>query len=361
MVAARSNYGAPLAFADAPEGAILSIDPRGSEPLLIPDQFAAGGGQASALSGRVQLFTAQSPDFLNGYYNARAATADLPTVSRPLAISINNAFGRLWFANAPADLAGGGTESIVDPDGRPLAGAPSADVGGVFAADLTNRDPQLVPGSLDSAAVGTALLGKSPDGGGRAVFAILGANGRVTQAHTERALDGLAPVETITPLTAVVGDVSVDHAGVLLNWVPDPILYLADPLANSIVALRLTDDGQVFQIADTQRLTAPELNVPVDIAPVVPEIANPAFSSNTTLAGGSDIYVANRGDGTIVRLRQDGTVVGTRQVDVPGLGLVGPGQLNGIGVSRDATRLWLTLDTAIPGLPEGAVVEVPAF
>ena len=45
----------------------------------------------------------------------------------------------------------------------------------------------------------------------------------------------------------------------------------------------------------------------MDLAPVVPEVVNPAFSSNTTLAGASDFYVANRGDGTIVRLRQDGS------------------------------------------------------
>jgi hypothetical protein len=95
----------------------------------------------------------------------------------------------------------------------------------------------------------------------------------------------------------------------------------------------------------------------------VAEIASPAFSSNTTLAGGADLYVANRGDGTIVRLAQDGRVVAQRMVDVPGLGVLGAGRLNGIAVSPDAQRLWITVSGSIPGYEglEGTVVEVPAF
>jgi hypothetical protein len=95
----------------------------------------------------------------------------------------------------------------------------------------------------------------------------------------------------------------------------------------------------------------------------VPEVANPDFSSNTTLAGGSDLYVANRGNGTLVRMRQDGTVVAVRQVEVPGLGPVGAGQINGVAVSSDAQRIWVTLSGTLPGYPSqaGAVIELPAF
>jgi hypothetical protein len=86
-------------------------------------------------------------------------------------LSINHAFGRLWPANAPYGLRGIGTSSILDPTGIPLAGAPNAQAGGVFAGDLTPRLPtQLLPGALNSGAVGTAFLGRSHDGSGRAVF-----------------------------------------------------------------------------------------------------------------------------------------------------------------------------------------------
>jgi hypothetical protein len=73
--------------------------------------------------------------------------------------------------------------------------------------------------------------------------------------------------------------------------------------------------------------------------------------------------VANRGNGTIVRLRQDGTVVAVRQVVVPGFGTLGADRLNGIAVSPDATRLWVTVSGALPEFPhaDGIVVELPAF
>jgi hypothetical protein len=38
------------------------------------------------------------------------------------------------------------------------------------------------------------------------------------------------------------------------------------------------------------------------------------WASNTTLDNGSDFYVANRGNNTIVRMRQDGSVVAVRRV-----------------------------------------------
>src|SRR5262245_6650710 len=69
FVASTSNFGAPLARSEYPEGAILSIDPRGGSALAVPPTFAAAGGQVSALDGRVILFTAQSPAFLNRVYN----------------------------------------------------------------------------------------------------------------------------------------------------------------------------------------------------------------------------------------------------------------------------------------------------
>lgn len=369
VIASTSNYGAPRAQADQPAGAILSVDPRGTDVLVVPPTFAAAGDQATALDGRVQLFTAQSPAFVNRTYNPDAVTAALPPVSNPLAISINNAFGRLWFANAPEGGPRSGTESVVDPDGRPLAEAPSQVAGGVFASVHTNRAAQYVPGALDAGVVGTAFLGHSPDGSGRAVFAAANADGSIVQIHVVDGVDGVAPAGTIGALADVSPQVALStqpvptRAGMVFNWVPDTIVFVADPLGNAVVALTLVDDGQIFRVEKTRRIAVPELDLPVDLAPVVPEVVNPGFASNTTLAGGSDLYVLNRGNGTIVRLRQDGAVAAVRQVEVPGLGAVGPGRLSGIAVAPDAQRIWVTLSGALPDAPNapGVVVELPAF
>ena len=99
---------------------------------------------------------------------------------------------------------------------------------------------------------------------------------------------------------------------------------------------------------------------PVDLAPVVPETANGGFSSNTTLAGNSDLYVLN-GNGTIERRRQDGSVAAVRRISVPGVGVLAAGQLAGIAVSADAARVWVTVRGPLGNEPAGAVIEVPAF
>jgi hypothetical protein len=179
---------------------------------------------------------------------------------------------------------------------------------------------------------------------------------RLVQTHTEFALDGLAPPVTITPIAvpapAASATAMLTRAGMIFNWVPDRILYITDAGRNAIVALTLTSDEKVFRIRDNRTFTPPELNVPVDLAPVVSEIANPGFSSNTTLAGNSDIYVLNRGNGTIVRMRQDGTVVAVRKVALDGGEQFGPGRLNS-RVARCATHLGnrQRSDRRLPGRP----------
>jgi hypothetical protein len=359
VVTSSSNFGAPRGREDQPEGTVLSLDPRGTDTIVVPAGFAAGGGQASGLNGRVQVFTAQNAAFVNKLTKPNAVTADQPAVSNPQGISINNAFGRLWFANSPAGMTGMGTETIIDPDGRPLADAPDELAGGVFAGSLTNRADQKIAGSLATGATGNALLGRSPDGSTKAVFAVVTADGAVLQAHAQQGIDGLAPVGTVRPLTAA----APTRAGMAFNWTPDRMLYVTEPAGNSIAVLNLSDDGAVFRMDSARHLTAPELSVPVDLAAAVPEVANPEFSSNTTLAGGSDLYVANRGNGTIVRMRQDGHVVATRQVQLASGGVLGADRLEGIAVSPDASRLWLTVNGALPGFAEapGSVIEVPAF
>jgi len=358
LVASRSNFGAAVARADEPLGAVLSIDPRGSKPIIVPDAFAAGGGQATALAGRVMLLTANSAPFLNKIYNPNAATADLPSVANPTGISLNNAFGRIWVTSMPAGPAGAGIHSVMDPDGRPLKNAPSKVAGGVFTGASGNREQQLIPGSMETGALATALLGKSPDGSGRAVFASLHADGRVVQLHVEQGVDGLSPAGTITPLTS---DAGFMRAGMVFNWVPDAILYISDPGANAIVALTLRTNDKTYYVESSRRLKPAALDLPIDLAPAIAEVASPIFSSNTTLAGNADIYVANRGDGTIVRLKQDGKVVGVRKVQARGVPQLGPNQLNGIAVAPDAQHIWVTVSGPLGAYPAGGVIELPAF
>ena len=349
LITSTSNFGAPR-MPGFPEGSVLSIDSNGPQ-LRIPAAFAEAGGQASALDGRVQLFTAASPMFANGVNSPDAVTANLPSVSNPLGISINNAFGRLWFPSMPQGTSLPGFESILDPTGIPLAGAPDKIAGGVFTETKTNRVPQRIPGALSSGLIANALLGQSPDGSKRAVFAVLAADGSLSQAHTEVGVDGLAPAGTISTGTA--------RAGMIFNWVPNRILYVTDSLRNAILAIAIGDDGHVFTAASTRVITSPALHAPIDLAPAIPEVANGVFSSNTTLAGNADMYVLNN-DGSIVRMRQDGSVIAIRRVRVGGA-LLGTGRLRGIATASDAAHVWLTVRASGTGDADGLLIEIPAF
>src|SRR5262249_42748679 len=71
FVANTSNFGGPLARPSDAPGSILSIDIGGGS-VTVPPDFAAGGGQAVAQDGKVMLFAAQSPDFLNSIANPGA-------------------------------------------------------------------------------------------------------------------------------------------------------------------------------------------------------------------------------------------------------------------------------------------------
>jgi hypothetical protein len=189
------------------------------------------------------------------------------------------------------------------------------------------------------------------------VFAVATADGGLAQVHVEEGVDVLAPAGTLAPMRPPT------RVGMVFNWVPDRFLYVSDPVNDAVLQLRLDDDFRIFEVVETRRLQSAYFSAPVDLAPAVPEIANPAFSSNTTLAGGSDLYVANRGSGTIVRLRQDGRVRAVAQVALPGFGVVGPGLLNGIAVSPDARTIWVSLSSRQAGHRRlsGSVIQLPAF
>src|SRR5262245_62235460 len=63
LVASSSNFGAPAGDPKQAPGSVLSIDTRGAAPIVVPERFAAGGGQADAANGAVKLYTAQSHAF----------------------------------------------------------------------------------------------------------------------------------------------------------------------------------------------------------------------------------------------------------------------------------------------------------
>jgi hypothetical protein len=374
LVASTSNFGEPLANADQLSGSILSIDPNGKLPLVVPPEFAAAGAQAVAHGGALQMYSAQNSAFRNSIHTPGAPTARYTGVSNPLGLSINNAFGRIWPVNAPYGLEGIGSSSIDDPSGEPLAGAPDPLLGGVYAGNLTPRTPaQLIPGALNTGAVGTAFLGRSPDGSTKAVFAVVTADGAVVQEHTLRALDGLAPSSTVASVLARRWndefDDSDDHrgaqprVGALVNYSPNRVLYISEPFENSIAALSLTDDGLIFHVTSVHHMKSKDLDEPVDMAPVVIESSDPNWSSNTTLDVNSDIYVANRGNNTIVRMHQDGTVVAIRRVTLGGGRDLGRARLNGIAGSPDGSKIWVTVTGRLfDWIPlRGAVLELSSF
>ena len=368
LVTSQSNFGAPLAVANQSSGAVLSINTKTSNALIIPADFAVEDGQQSIFNGDVQLFTAQSPQFSNQINNAQALTAHEPAVANPRYISINNAFGRPWFANAPSGMAGAGSSTVLDPSGEPLARAPSEFAGGVFSGSFSNRQAgQYSPGDLLSGAVGIAFLGASPDGTGPAVFAVVKADGSVVQVHVRDGVDGLAPPGTVSALDgfnpAVAGADSAGLIGTAFEWTPERILYIADGPRNRIAALHLGDDGKHFVVRKIHYLRHSEFAWPVDLAAAMPEIANPRFASHTTLAARSDLYVLNRADATLLRINREGVVVARATLRIPHLPRAEEGRVAGLAVSEDGRKIWITLQGSLPQFPQysGALIEVSAF
>ena len=381
LVGSRSNFGAPLAIGVGQEGSFLSIDPTGPRILKVPPDFAISGDQASTLGGAVQMFSANSPNWLNRLNNPAAQTAAYTGVSNPLGLSNNNAFGRIWPANAPFGDTGIGSSSILDPTGLPLAGPPNANIGGVYVGKLTDRDvvampsqPQVIPGALRRGAVGTALLGPSPDGTCKAVFAVVTADGAIVQEHTLKGLDGLAPRGTVRPILGGDGnahdEANEPRFGVIMNpyissGAPSGTvrqLFVSEPFHDTIAVVNLTVFGtmpnQVFGLGSVRRIRSPALNVPVDLAPAQRDIDNVNWASNTTLDQDSDFYVANQGDNTIVRMKQGGSVVAIRRVTINGDPLENV-SLNGIATSPDGRAIYVTFIG--PDDEQGGVLALSAF
>src|SRR5207249_3315263 len=105
----------------------------------------------------------------------------------------------------------------------------------------------------------------------------------------------------------------------------------------------------VFHLAGIHRIRSSVLNEPVDLAPAEIETSDTNWASNTTLEEDADFYVANRGNNTIVRMRQDGTVVAVRRVLLAGGQALGSARLNGIATSPDGTKIWVSVTGSLPG------------
>jgi hypothetical protein len=157
-------------------------------------------------------------------------------------------------------------------------------------------------------------------------------------------------------------------------------LFVSEPFYDTIAVVNLTvveTPYKVFGLGSVNRIRSTALNIPVDLTPVVRNPNDPNWASNTTLdeatgsvdegtGSGSDFYVANQGDNTIVRMRQDGTVVGIRQVKVTVNGRpLNNVSLNGIAASTDATdttppsTIFATFVN--PNSGQGGVLAMPAF
>jgi hypothetical protein len=383
LVSSTSNFGAPLPASGGLKGSLLSIDPSGTRTFIVPANCDANGDQKAVLGGAVQMFSANSPDWLNGVNNPAAYTAQYTGVGNPLGLSNNNAFGRVWPANSPFGLDQMGSSSILDPTGLPLKGAPNPLIGGVYVGDLTNRNavanpsqPQVIRGGLNTGGVGTALLGPSPDGSCKAVFAVVTADGSIVQEHTKKGLDGVAPPGTVQSILGGNGAVA-PRFGVIMNPYTNSLtvvrqLFISEPFNNTIAVVNLvitspttSTNNQVFGLGPVTRISSAALNIPVDLTPVRRDADNVSWAGNSTLDDGSDFYVANQGDNTIVRMTQGGTVVGVRQVTVYGQPLDNV-IVNGIAASTDATDKSPTPSTIFatfvdPNSGQGGVLAMPAF
>ena len=240
---------------------------------------------------------------------------------------------------------------------------------------------QVIPGGLNTGGVGTALLGPSPDGTCKAVFVVVTADGAIVQEHTLYGLDGLAPAGTVRPVLGGNGNAQQEAVAPRFGVIMNPYisrsapsgtvrqLLVSEPFYDTIAVVNLTVFGtapyQVFGLGSVTRISSPALNLPVDLAPVKRDTDTANWASNTTLDDGSDFYVANQGDNTIVRMKQDCTVVAIGRVTVNGQPLDNV-SLNGIAASADVSDIKPLPSTIFatfvdPNSGQGGVLAMPAF
>ncbi len=174
-------------------------------------------------------------------------------------------------------------------------------------------------------------------------------------------LDG--PARPILPNAAIsLNTPCASRTGLIFNWYGAPALFAANPGRNEILAISLTA-GTAAETGAIRALRAGELDCPVALAPAKPEAADKAHSANTTLSPGSDFYVLNRGNGTILLMSQEGLILGQRRLAMPSGSAIGGGRVTGLAVSPDGERIWITANGPLPDHPgrQGALLEIPAF
>jgi DNA-binding beta-propeller fold protein YncE len=139
-------------------------------------------------------------------------------------------------------------------------------------------------------------------------------------------------------------------------------LFVSEPFHNTIAVVNLvvfgTAPNLVFGPVSVSRISSPSLKLPVDLAAVQRDADSINWASNTTLDEGSDFYVANRGNNTIVRMDQHGNVIAVRRV-ILGDGPLDDARLNGIATSTDGTTIYVTFTG--PSNGQGGVLALPAF
>ena len=360
LVASSSSFGATLSRPAEAPGAVLSLDVSHGLVTVAPD-LATAGGQAASADGLARIYANQDAPFLNSVNNPTAATAALPASSLPLGISINSGNGASLDGQRP-DGRQRGRDHHRPRSQRRSAGrsAQSRSRAVCFAGDVTNRSSASTEG-LDHGAVATAIITKSSDGPARRSSWPPRPTAASSRSTSSRASTRCAPAGTFHPLAdlsvAATQSMSPDvvtRVGMLFNWVPKRIAYVSRSDGDRIVAIDLSDDGTLFVAGAPRFIRSPWFHRPVDLAPAVREVSSDNFSSNTTLGGGSDIYVLNRGDNSIVRINQAGQVLAARRIEaaLPSF------RVNGIAVSENGQTLWVS---AVMAGGKGVVLQMPAF
>jgi len=139
---------------------------------------------------------------------------------------------------------------------------------------------------------------------------------------------------------------------VLINYSPTRILYVSEPLRK--LNCDLTDDRVVFHVAGVgpMRLISRLIWPPQSSKPATPT-GLPTRRSTFE----ADFYIANRGNNTIVHMRQHRTVVAIRRAICRRAPARGPPG------SSDGTKIWVTVTGHLAGAGYlvGAVLERPRF
>ena len=136
------------------------------------------------------------------------------------------------------------------------------------------------------------------------------------------------------------------------------VLCCVETIAVVDLVIFAAASNQVFGLGAVRRISSDSLNFPIDLAAVWRDADNVNWASNSTLDEGSDFYVANRGNNSIVRMRQDGIMVAIRGVTL-GDRPLDDVRLNGIATSTDGSTIYVMV-TDLQG-KQGGVLALPAF